>query len=101
MSKYPFIDPRGPLSGGAITAWEQTRGRVITRPLVYKGKLSQRTLTLIEERIAMGFDVIIGNDWKLHTRKRWANYTCVLLARTNSRRHGKTVRTVWAVKEAS
>ncbi len=52
----------------------------------------------MSEYEAAGYTVLDGNDWRLSQRKKWANFECVKLAQTNSRRHGKCVSTVWAVR---
>jgi hypothetical protein len=47
---------------------------------------------------ADGFTVIVGNDWRLPTRPKYRDCEVRKIAQTNSRRHGKPIRTVWAVR---
>tara|TARA_B100000214_G_scaffold375332_1_gene361214 strand:- start:2793 stop:3203 length:411 start_codon:yes stop_codon:yes gene_type:complete len=62
--------------------------------------MSKKTLSLIEEYASMGYEIIIGNNPRLPEAKKWANYECVRLCRTNSPTHGWSIRTVWAVRRA-
>ncbi len=57
-----------------------------------------KTIKKISEYAAAGYTILDGNDWRLSQRKKWANFECVKLSQTNSRRHGKCVSTVWAVR---
>jgi hypothetical protein len=61
-------------------------------------KLSNQTQERIAEFERMGFTIIIGNDWRLGRRPKWANHVCIRLAQTNSTTHGRCIRTVWAVR---
>jgi len=61
-------------------------------------KLSKQTLDRIAAHEALGFEIIIGNDWRLPDRPKWRNHEIVRLCITSSRRHGRCVRTVFAVK---
>ena len=44
------------------------------------------------------YSIICGNAPYLNKTKKWANYECVRIAQTNSRRHGYSISTVWAVR---
>jgi len=60
--------------------------------------MSKKTLSLIEEYESMGYEIIIGNNPRLPDSKKWSEYECVRLCLTNSRYHGWSIRTVWAVR---
>ncbi len=60
--------------------------------------MSKKTKSLIEEYASKGFEIIIGNNPRLLDAKKWRNYECVRLCLTNSKFHGYSVRTVWAVR---
>lgn len=47
---------------------------------------------------ADGFEIRVGNDPHLGHRRKWADHECLKIAQTNGRRHGYSVRTVWAVR---
>lgn len=47
---------------------------------------------------AEGYAIVVGNDWRLNRRPKWAGFDCVRIAQTNDRFHGRCVRTVWAVR---
>jgi hypothetical protein len=61
-------------------------------------KMAPVTIRLIAEHEALGFEIVIGNDYRLPTRPKWRNYEVRRLCGTNSRRHGRCIRTVFAVK---
>jgi len=65
-----------------------------------KHQPSNRTKALIKEYGAGGYEIVIGNDWQLSRRPKWAGYECVRLCQTNSKRHGRCIYTVWAVRVA-
>ena len=46
----------------------------------------------------MGYEIIIGNNPLLPYAKKWSGYECVRLCGTNSRYHGWSIRTVFAVR---
>ena len=60
---------------------------------------SKKTKRLIEEYESMGYEIIIGNNPRLPEAKKWADYECVRLCLTNSKHHGYSVHTVWAVRK--
>lgn len=60
---------------------------------------SKKTKSLIEEYESMGYEIIIGNNPRLPEAKKWADYECVRLCLTNSKYHGYSVHTVWAVRK--
>jgi len=45
-----------------------------------------------------GFLIIEGNDWRLDRRPKYANCEVRKIAQTNDRHHGKSVRTIWAIR---
>ena len=61
-------------------------------------KISKQTLDRIATHEALGFEILIGNDWRLPDRPKWRKHEVVRLCQTNSRHHGRCVRTVFAVK---
>ena len=60
-------------------------------------KLANKTLDLIKDHEARGFEILIGNNPRLSRRPKWQNHICVRLAHTNGA-SGLCKRTVWAVK---
>ena len=60
--------------------------------------MSKKTLSLIDSYSSMGYEIIIGNNPRLPDAKKWSGYECVSLCRTNSRYHGWSIRTVFAVR---
>jgi len=61
-------------------------------------RFAKETLDKMAAYEAAGYEIIVGNDWRLGDRPKYRDYDCVKLAQTNDRRHGKSVRTVWAIK---
>ena len=61
-------------------------------------RFAKETLEKMETYEALGYEVIVGNDWRLGQRPKYRDFDCVKLAQTNHRQHGKSVRTVWAIK---
>jgi len=61
-------------------------------------RFAKETLEKITAYEALGYEVIVGNDWRLGQRPKYRDFDCVKLAQTNHRQHGKSVRTVWAIK---
>lgn len=57
-----------------------------------------QTIAKIAAHKAAGYEIIEGNAPFLNKSAKWARHECVRLAQTNSRRHGRSVSTVWAVK---
>jgi hypothetical protein len=52
----------------------------------------------MEQAESDGFEIIIGNNPYLDKAAKWASHDVRRLAQTNSRHHGRPVRTVWAVR---
>jgi hypothetical protein len=61
-------------------------------------RFSAETLQRMEQAESDGFEIIIGNNPYLDKAAKWANHEVRKIAQTNSRRHGRPVRTVWAVR---
>lgn len=59
---------------------------------------AKSTLEKIDHYESEGYTIICGNNPFLDKARKWAGHECVRLAQTNSRRHGRCVSTVWAVK---
>ena len=57
------------------------------------------TYKKIQQYIDDGYEIIEGNNPMLFTRKKYQGYHVVRLAQTNSRIHGKSINTIWAIKE--
>ena len=62
-------------------------------------KYAAQTIRRMKEHEAQGFAIIEGNNPDLPYAKKWKGHECVRLARTNSKRHGWCIRTVWAVRK--
>ena len=60
---------------------------------------SKKTKSRIDMYSSMGYEIIIGNNPRLPDAKKWADYECVRLCLTNSKYHGYSVHTVWAVRK--
>ncbi len=58
------------------------------------------TLRKMAQAEAEGFELIVGNDPYLDTAAKWNGFEVRKIAQTNSRYHGHSVRTVWAVRPA-
>ena len=56
------------------------------------------TIARIEKYASQGYQIIEGNNWRLNRAKKYAKHHCIRLAQTNSRLHGKSINTVWAVR---
>jgi hypothetical protein len=61
--------------------------------------LSKKTIEKIKKYKDLGYEIIIGNNPKLPQSKKYNNCECIRLCLTNSRYHGWSIRTVWAVKK--
>jgi len=59
---------------------------------------AKSTIEKMNKAKAEGFTIIVGNDWRLGRRPKYAKFECRKLAQTNDRHHGKSVRTVWAIR---
>ena len=62
-------------------------------------RFAKQTLERIEKYEGLGYEIHIGNNPRMDRAKKWASHDVVRIARTNSRRHGHCVRTVWAAKK--
>ena len=60
---------------------------------------SKKTKSRIDMYSSMGYEIIIGNNPRLPEAKKWSDYECVRLCQTNSKHHGYSVHTVWAVRK--
>ena len=60
---------------------------------------SKKTKSRIDMYRSMGYEIIIGNNPRLPDAKCWQDYECVRLCQTNSKHHGWSIRTVWAVRK--
>ena len=60
--------------------------------------IAPRTARLIDKHLEVGYPIVVGNDWQKSQRPKYAGREMRLIARTNSRRHGKCLRTIWAIK---
>jgi len=56
------------------------------------------TIQKIKSHIEKGFKILLGNDFRLANRPKWSGSQTIKLADTNSKNHGRCIRTVWAVK---
>ncbi|GIV82183.1 MAG: hypothetical protein KatS3mg051_1537 [Anaerolineae bacterium] len=72
--------------------------KLVNHPILGYGRYARKTVRLAEELAATGYTIIVGNDPFLAARPKWAEYDCIRIAQTNSRLHGYSIRTVWAVK---
>jgi len=59
---------------------------------------AKTTIEKMNTARAEGFTVIVGNDWRLGQRPKYANCDVRKIAQTNDKHHGKSVRTIWAVR---
>jgi len=59
---------------------------------------SKKTIRLIAEHEALGYEIIEGNNPRLNQTRKYSGYDCVRLCQTNGS-GGRSKRTVWAVKE--
>jgi len=62
-------------------------------------KRTQKTEDKITELEDQGYKIIDGNNPFLNKHKKYAGFECIRIAQTNSRRHGKSINTVWAVRK--
>jgi hypothetical protein len=60
--------------------------------------LSKKTKARIKAYEDLGYEIIIGNNPLLASRKKWQGHHCVRICKTNSKAHGWSLYTVWAVK---
>lgn len=58
----------------------------------------QKTRDTMRELTAQGYTIIEGNNPYLPRRKKYAGYDIVRIAQTNSRYHGKSINTVFAIR---
>jgi hypothetical protein len=66
----------------------------------YPLNASSKTIKKMDFYEKLGFGFIAGNNYRLSRAKKWEKYNCVRIAQTNSRHHGKSIATMWAVKES-
>ena len=57
-----------------------------------------KTIAKIADHEARGYTIIYGNAPYLNRSAKWSGHECVRLAQTNSRSHGRSISTVWAVR---
>ncbi len=62
-------------------------------------KHQQKTIDLMDKLEELGFKIIEGNNPFLSKHKKYADFECIRIAQTNSRKHGKSINTVWAIKK--
>jgi UDP-N-acetylmuramyl pentapeptide synthase len=61
--------------------------------------VQEATAETIETLSAEGYQILVGNNPRMDKAKKWANVDLIRVSQVNSRTHGKSVRTIWAVKE--
>ncbi|MFA6235077.1 MAG: hypothetical protein WC824_12965 [Bacteroidota bacterium] len=61
-------------------------------------KFAKTTIEKMDKARAEGFTVIVGNDWRLKRRPKYQSFEVRKIAQTNDRHHGRSVRTVWAIR---
>lgn len=61
-------------------------------------KFAKQTERLIEQYAKDGYEIHVGNNPRMDQAPKWQGHHLVRLAQTNSRYHGRSVRTVWAAK---
>ena len=66
---------------------------------IYNG--TPETFRKCDELSERGYFFISGNNPRLGDTKKWAAYYPVRVAQTNSRIHGKSIQTLWAVSDIS
>ena len=66
---------------------------------VYNG--SPTTFLKCDELEPLGYRFIPGNAPFMNRSKKWGGYTLIRVAQVNSKLHGRSTQTLWAVKEAS
>ncbi len=62
---------------------------------------SKKTLNKIDFYKKLGFTIIEGNNPMMRNSKKWNNFELIRICQTNSKYHGFSLYTVWAVKELS
>jgi len=61
-------------------------------------KFARATTEKINQFRRDGWSIVIGNDWQKDRRPKWKNHELVRIAQTNSKKHGKPLRVVWAMR---
>lgn len=61
-------------------------------------RYSNATKAKIEQYRAAGYEIVEGNNPFFNKAKKRAGLECVRICQTNSKRHGKSMWTVWGVK---
>lgn len=56
------------------------------------------TIKKMEKLEKEGYRFVPGNNRNLNKTKKWSQFDCIRVALTNSRNHGKSIATMWAVK---
>jgi len=61
-----------------------------------------RHLPQTKERVGhldgLGYMFVVGNNPMLDQTKRWSQFELIRVARTNSKKHGYSTKTIWAVR---
>lgn len=56
------------------------------------------TAVAIEKHVNLGYTIYIGNNPQMDRVDKWQEHDLVRLSLINDRRHGKSIRTIWAAK---
>lgn len=59
--------------------------------------VANSTAAKIKKHVSAGDDIYIGNNPFMDKAKKWEWFHLTRLAQTNSRYHGRSIRTIWAV----
>ena len=65
----------------------------------YPIRAASCTIAKMQKLSDAGYSFIAGNNYKLNKTKKWSGFDCIRVAQTNSRTHGKSIATMWAVKK--
>ena len=60
---------------------------------------SKNTIKKIEKYQNEGFKIIHGNNPKMDKTLKWSDYNLIKICQTNSKFHGWSLYTVWALKK--
>ena len=60
---------------------------------------SKNTIRKMESYRKKGFEIIEGNNPMMHLRTKWSGFELVNLCQTNSKTHGYSLYTVWAIRK--
>ena len=94
---YTWIDMYGKEQTGYVRREVQLLRRE-KEVLEYRGK--NQTDYRIGTFKDTGWTIVDGNDYKLPSRKKYENCFVVCLRSTNSKKHGRCIRTTFAVRKA-